>query len=363
MLGLYVHIPFCKNICHYCDFVKRVPKDEEVMTKYIDKLIEEIESYENYFSKIDTIFIGGGTPNYLSISNLERLFKSLVKINPKEYTIEINAELYNDTQGDLFKKYGINRVSIGAQTFDLDLLKYLNRRHTPEDIYRAIGSLNLRGIDNISLDLIYSIPGQTIKSLKNDLNIVKSLPIKHVSAYSLILEKNTYFYWLYDHNKFEEVDEDLSADMFELIMKELSYDGFNHYEISNYAKPGYESIHNKIYWNLDNYIGVGLGAHGLIKPYRYYNDRAYSRYLKKPLSDKVKLEKEDLLSERMIMGLRLMEGINIKSVEKEYNIKLKDKFTKIKELEKLGLLKEENDYLKLTHKGIMLGNQVFEIFV
>lgn len=280
MLGLYIHIPFCKHLCHYCDFVKVIPKNEEVIHRYIDKLIEELKSYQDYYHKIDTIFIGGGTPNYLPDQELKRLLAELKKISPKEFTIEINPENYSENQGIMFKEFGVNRISIGAQTSNEKTLEFLNRKHQNKQVQDAVSSLKNLGINNISLDLIFAIPGQTINDIENDLHFFHNLDIPHLSYYSLILEENTYFHYLYNRQKFEEVDDITARNMYEYIINQMTSWGYKHYEISNFSKDSYESIHNQIYWTFNDYIGIGLGAHGLLNGERFYNETSFNRYLR-----------------------------------------------------------------------------------
>lgn len=363
MLGLYIHIPFCGSICHYCDFIKKVPKDDDTMTKYIDKLIEELFTYQHEFKNIDTIFIGGGTPNYLSDENLERLLSALNPINPKEFTIEINPEYYTEKQGQIFRKYGINRVSIGAQTFDEKTLEFLNRQHRNQDVYNTVNSLKLIGIDNINIDLIFAIPNTDLSHIKKDVEEFIKLDVKHLSYYSLILEENTYFHYLYNRGQFHEVDQETSRQMYEYIIDTLIDNGYEHYEISNFSKPDYNSVHNKIYWHLEDYIGIGLGSHGLYKDFRYYNERAFNKYYVNTLYKKEQLTKEDRLSEELIMRLRLSEGVNIEMINDKYQIDFYKKFPKTKEMIDLKLLTKDGSYLKLTKEGLFLANQIFQIFV
>lgn len=363
MIGLYIHIPFCKSICHYCDFVKIGVQKEEYRIKYLDTLINELNSYQNHFDKIDTIYIGGGTPNTLTDEELIKLFEALKPIKPVEFSIELNPESYTHKQGEIFKKYGVNRVSIGAQTSDLEILKFLNRRHDNNHVINAVKSLKSLGITNINLDLIFAIPGQTLKSINQDIDFFIKLDIPHLSYYNLILEDNTYFHYLYNRDKFHEIDDDKSRKMYENIIDKLTNLGYNHYEISNFSKPNFESLHNLKYWENQDYIGIGLGAHGLISGKRTYNERAFHKYLKNTLYEELILSKEDKITEELIMGLRLTRGINLSEVNLKYQIDLYQKFPKIKEMKDLKLLAEEDGYLKLTKEGIFLGNQVFQIFV
>ncbi len=363
MKGLYIHIPFCEYICHYCDFVKSVPKNNDVIDTYIDALIKEINMYQKHFDSIETIYIGGGTPSMLKPYQMEKLFKVLEMINPIEYTIEVNPESYTEEKGLLFKKYGINRVSLGVQTFNQDLLHYVNRGHKNEDVYRTVHHLKNIDMPYISIDLIFSIPGQTMDDLKFDLEQIKSLDITHVSWYSLILEEKTYFYHQYLKGNFEQMDEDIEAKMYEEIIKQLKHQGFHQYEISNFAKLDHESKHNTIYWSLDPYIGVGMGAHGFIEGYRTYNERAMPKYLDHYQKEKTFQTNAMLLQDDLIFGLRKTLGIDVKKIEDKYDINLFETYPKLEEKMAYGLVTLENGYLKLTKKGTLLGNQVFMVFI
>lgn len=363
MKGLYVHIPFCEYICHYCDFVKRVPKNKEMVDTYLERLRQEIKSYAHHFSSIETIYIGGGTPSMLSIEQLTHLFESLKDIHPVEYTIEVNPESYTKAKGLLFKKYQINRVSLGVQTFNQDLLHYLNRGHTNEQVFSVVSDLKEIGTEEISVDLIYSIPKQSLDDLRYDLEMIKKLDITHVSCYSLILEEKTYFYHQYLKGNFTTVDEDIEATMFKMVIDELKKQGFEHYEISNFAKEGHYSLHNMIYWTLGEYIGCGLGAHGFVDGYRTYNHRALPKYLESPLNDSEKQDKESLLQDELIFGLRKIKGVSIKETEDKYQVNLLETYPQLNEKIELGLVKIEDGYLKLSELGIFLGNQVFMVFI
>ncbi|MDY0074501.1 MAG: radical SAM family heme chaperone HemW [Acholeplasmataceae bacterium] len=363
MKGLYVHIPFCESICHYCDFVKRIPQNQEMIDRYLSSLIEEINTYHNHFKSIETIYVGGGTPSMLSVEQLTRLFDALKDIHPQEYTIEVNPESYTKEKGKLFKDYGLNRISLGVQTFDQKLLEYLNRKHTKEHVFDVIHHLKTLDIPYISIDLIYAIPGQTLKMLKRDLAYIHELDITHVSCYSLILEEKTYFYHQYLKGLFHEMDQDMEATMYDVVIKELKKQGFEHYEISNYAKHGHYSKHNLIYWTLGEYIGVGLGAHGFVDGYRTYNHRKLNDYYQNSLDHKVFQTQELLLQDDLIFGLRKIKGVSIDEIESKYQIKLLEKYPSLIDKMNLGLVEIKEGRLKLTEKGIFLGNQVFMVFI
>ncbi len=363
MKGLYVHIPFCEYICHYCDFVKRVPKNQDMIDTYLIRLRDEIISYEQHYDKVETIYIGGGTPSMLTVDQLTYLFESLLRIKPMEYTIELNPESYTHEKGLLFKKYGVNRVSMGVQSFNDDILKYLNRGHKSEDITWIINDLKSIGIRDISIDLIFAIPGQTLDHIQYDLEQLLKLDIDHVSYYSLILEDKTYFYHQYLKGNFKPMDEDMEANMYEFTMNFLKSHGYEQYEISNYARNNHYSLHNSIYWTLGEYIGVGMGAHGFIDNYRTYNERGMSQYLDHFLKEKTLQTDETKLQDELIFGLRMTKGISISQIESKYNVTLMDKYPQISDKIKLGLVRIEGDYLHLTKEGMMLGNQVFMLFV
>jgi oxygen-independent coproporphyrinogen-3 oxidase len=361
--GLYIHIPFCEYICHYCDFVKRVPKNKEMIDEYLKALVKEIDQYKNHFGSIETIYIGGGTPSMLDSDQLVFLLSHLQDIHPVEFSIEVNPESYTEEKGEIFKKYGINRVSLGVQTFNQDLLHYLNRGHTNDQVFEVVQHLKEIGIKLISVDLIYAIPKQTYEDLSYDLKMIDKLDISHVSCYSLILEEKTYFYHQYMRGNFKQVDEDIEATMYKMVIDELKKQGFEHYEISNFAKHGHYSFHNLIYWTLGEYIGVGLGAHGFINGKRTYNERALPKYLDHFLKEETEQTKEMLIQDELIFGLRKIKGININEIEEKYGIKLFDTYPKLKEKIDLGLVEIKNGYLKLTKQGLFLGNQVFMVFI
>lgn len=363
MRGLYIHIPFCQYICNYCDFVKQVPKNDEMVEKYLDNLIKEIKQYEDRFSTIETIYIGGGTPSMLTPSQMERLFLAISPINASEVTIEVNPDSYSLDKGLMMKKYGINRVSLGVQSFNDEILNYVGRKHSKEMVYYTVNSLKTLGINNISIDLIYAIPNQTIEMLENDLKEVKNLSINHVSCYSLILEEKTYFYHQFLEGKFTPVDNEIEGKMFEIVMDRLKEYGFEHYEISNFAKNQMYSKHNKLYWTLQDYIGVGLGAHGFLDNVRTYNHKSLNKYNDNPRALEVVQTKKDNIQDYLIFGLRLIDGINIDDFNQKFEVDLLELFPEIKTKINESLLKVNNGNLMLTEKGIFFGNQVFEVFV
>lgn len=363
MKGLYIHIPFCNKICNYCDFTKMVSTDD-IKIKYLKRLTEEFEYRINDLNNIDTIFIGGGTPNSISIEFLEELLILINKYvkNPIEATIELNPELLTIDQIKLFKKYGINRISLGVESFNDKLLKLLGRNHNKDMVYEKIKLLKENGFNNINIDLIFGIPTETIDDVKYDLECFKELNINHLSYYSLILEDKTIFsYWL-NNKKIELLDDDLVADMYDYINKFMNDNGFIHYEISNYAKEGFQSKHNLIYWNEDEYVGIGMGASGFINSYRYTNNNTIKTYLESFVESKRKINIDEEKSEFMMLGLRKIAGVSIQEYENRYHSKISDDFN-IDKLIKNNLLIIENEYIKVNPKKLFVANLVFEEFL
>lgn len=363
MRGLYIHIPFCKHICSYCDFPKRIAKNDEQIKIYIGFLLKEIERYKEYLDRVKTIFIGGGTPNMLSDELLEELLSSVQKYvkEPLEFTIECNPELITNNQIELFKKYGVNRVSLGVESFiDEDLVK-LNRHHTKKKALEVIKMLKEKGITNINIDLIFAHPFDSLEKVKTNLEIFSTLDIPHLSYYSMILEDKTVFKYLYDNNKLELVAEDDAAIMYEYIINYLKKNGYHHYETSNFAKNGFESRHNLLYWQEEEYVGVGAGAAGFLNNIRYTNSYHLDKYYEGCKEEEV-LSNEDIKKEYMMLGFRKIDGISISDYLKRFNTNIFDDF-KFDKLMKEELIEIKDDFITLTQKGIMLANEVFMEFI
>ncbi|ERJ13669.1 radical SAM family heme chaperone HemW [Haloplasma contractile] len=370
--SVYIHIPFCQRICNYCDFVKRVSK-RETIDQYIEALRTEIELYKPY-EELDTLYIGGGTPSILTIQQLKQIEMMIddyfILSEGCEFTVECNPEHVTEERVLLFKEMGVNRISLGVQTFNDRHLKLLNRGHTKEDVIRSVALLRQHGFDQINIDLIYAIPGQTLTELQDDLNMIKELNLEHVSAYSLILEEKTVFEKWLKEGKIDLVDNELEAKMFDYVMDALNKDGYHHYEISNFCKEGYESKHNKVYWSNDRYYGFGVGASGYLSTKRYYNVRHVNQYLRalnnnsKPLEQEDELSLEEQISEELILGLRLIRGVNLNDFKNKYNKSVFDCFpSEIKLLSEKGLIHIESDHLSLTKEGLLKGNDVFVEFL
>lgn len=358
MKSAYIHIPFCHSICSYCDFCKLY--DNKVwIKKYLDSLELEIkEKYHN--EELDTIYIGGGTPSCLSIESLKQLFLSLniLKKSPQiEFTFECNIEDINLEKIKILKNNGVNRISIGVQSFIPKNIKLLNRHHTKEEVFEKIKLLKENGFENINIDLIYAITGETIEDLEYDLNCFLELDIAHISTYSLIIEENTKLFI----DGYTEVDEELDLEMYKLINQKLS--NYHHYEISNFAKPKYESKHNLTYWNNDSYYGFGLSAVGYDGMYRYSNTRNLNKYLAGNwLQEKRVVDETEKIENEFILGFRKIDGINIEKFNQKYNIDL-DSLKMVSKLINEGKLIKNGNYIKISDDYIYTSNDILVEFI
>lgn len=355
MKSLYIHVPFCKNICSYCDFCKLIYK-EDLVLNYLDALEKEIkEHYQN--EAVETMYIGGGTPSALSDVTLEKLFeitKQINKSNLKEYTFECNVNDINETLIKKLIQEGINRLSIGVESFNQNKLTFMERTSNFKDVLDKINMIKSLGITNINIDIMYGIPNETLKVLKNDLKQILKLNPTHISTYSLILENHTKI----SNKDISLIDEELEVKMYDYIRKKLASKKFNHYEISNFALNGYESIHNLTYWNNEEYYGFGLGAHGYIEGFRYENTRNIEEYINENfrLEEKLISNQENMENEVML-GLRKTKGINLQNFFDKYEINIQDAFP-IKPLVKNKDLIYENGYIKINPEKIYLMNEI-----
>lgn len=354
-VSIYIHIPFCKSICSYCDFCKLL-YNEKWIDLYLDSLAKEIKSY-NISSKVKTLYIGGGTPSSLSEKCLEKLFTIINKFNfikNYEFTFECNINDINSNLLNILKKGKVNRLSIGIESFDKNNLKLLNRSCDYIDVKNKITLCKKFGFNNINVDLIYAVPNENEKILLNDLNLLTSLDITHISTYSLMIEENTVLYI----NNIKPIKEKLDYKMYKIICKFLKEKGFNHYEISNFAKKGYESKHNLVYWNNEQYYGFGLGASGYISNIRYNNTRNLNEYFNgKYLLNKEIIANEDNLKYGLILGLRKINGINVNNFNEKYHTNLLEN-EKVKKLIKNKELIYENNYLFINKKYIYVQNEI-----
>ena len=353
--AMYVHIPFCKSICSYCDFTK-VFYSFLYEEKYLNVLEAEIKNDNP--NKCNTIYIGGGTPSVLSNEALERLLRFLSLYLDKEYefTIEVNPETIDEDKVKLFKKYGINRVSIGVESFNEDILKILSRKHNFDDVKKCVDLLNKYDISNYSFDFIYGIKGLTLLHLENDFKYIDILKPKHLSFYSLILEDNTCL----KAQKYVEEEEEIVVDEYDYIYKELEKRGYKQYEVSNYSLSGYQSKHNLVYWNAKEYYGFGLGASGYISNVRYINTKNLTKYLNNDNKrEKEILSKNDLKEEYIMLKLRLNEGMDLEEYEEMFDEDLLiSKEKEIKSLLRDNLIKIDGNRLTSTYKGMLLLDRI-----
>ncbi|TDM13095.1 radical SAM family heme chaperone HemW [Macrococcus lamae] len=369
MTSLYIHIPFCNRICTYCDFNKFLIKNQPV-DEYIDCLIKELSGIEE--TVFTTLFIGGGTPTALSVSQLDKLLSYIAGrfTISDEFSMEANPDELTIDKIAVMKHYGVNRLSLGVQTFDNKLLKLLGRTHQQSDIKQAVDAAKDLGIESVSIDLMYHLPTQTLEQVKIDIEKALSLDIDHISCYSLILEPKTQFYNQYRKGMLQLPDETLAAEMYEYIMSRLAQSDFSQYEISNFAKPDHESRHNKVYWQNSEYYGAGAGSHGYINGIRYYNIVPVPHYIKsmQTTGQAVKEEHhvtcEESMEEFMFLGLRMNSGISKVEFEERYGAALDEVFKNVlEELLDRHLIIEENNMISLTSTGRMIGNYVFEKFL
>ena len=366
----YVHIPFCTQICYYCDFSKVFIKNQPVDT-YLEHLIEEYDSYD--IKKLRTLYIGGGTPTALSAPQLafllEKLTDKLDLSYLEELTIEANPGDLDQEKIAVLKDSPVNRVSLGVQTFNDRMLKQIGRSHFEKDIYENIANLKKAGFDNISIDLIYALPKQTMEDVKTNVAKAIALDIPHMSLYSLILENHTVFMNRMRRGKLPLPKEDLEAEMFEYIIAELGKAGFEHYEISNFSKPGFESRHNLMYWDNAEYYGIGAGASGYVNGIRYKNHGPIRHYLQAVEAGNARLQEEVLtlnekMEEEMFLGLRKKSGVSKKRFEEKFGLSFEDQYgAVVSDLTEQGLLVPDRDIVRMTKQGLFLGDTVAEKFI
>ena len=383
-LGIYIHIPFCKQKCYYCDFVSFSNK-KEYIEKYIETLKREIDSYDLSKYNITTIYIGGGTPSRIPSEKIQEILEKIKqKISENqtrwkdiEITIELNPGTVEEEKIKKYKEIGINRLSIGLQSTNNKLLKEIGRIHTFEDFKNTYNLVKKVGFENINVDLMIGLPNQTISDVKESLNEIIKLNPTHVSVYSLIVEENTKMEQLINNKELQLPDEELERQMYWYVKNTLELNGYNHYEISNFAKKGKESKHNLNCWEQKEYIGLGLAAYSYLNGVRYGNTGNIEKYINvQDFFNRSELEEsgirivdevqslEDKRKEYMLLGLRKIDGVSIQ--------KFKEKFVENpiflfrKELEKLvneELIAIDGDCIRLTNKGLDLANIVWEEFV
>lgn len=370
-ISLYVHIPFCKQRCFYCDFPTFAGK-EQYRKEYVNALIKEIEEKcRNYIIK--TIFIGGGTPSHLEADELEKLLKVISKLKFKEdieYSMECNPGTLTKEKLLVMKENGVNRISFGLQSCNDKLLKEIGRIHTFNEFLENYNLARRIGFKNINVDLMYGLPNLTIELWKDTLNQICKLKPEHISAYSLIIEEGTAFYKLYEKDKLNLPTEDEERVMDKLTKEILKENGYHQYEISNYSLNRMECEHNKVYWSLGEYIGVGCASSSYINGIRKVNESSISEYIKKIKSgEDMTIEEhinsiEDEMEEFIFMGLRMLNGIDLLKFKKKFGADIGSIYGKVIEKNiKDGLLILNNNNMFLTTKGIELSNYVMSDFI
>ncbi len=359
--SLYVHIPFCRSICGYCDFCRVVYRREDA-ERYLNAL--ERELHERNISKdLKTVYIGGGTPTCLDEDVLERLLSLLYPYvqHVLEYTVEVNPETLDERKAALLHRYGINRASVGMQSSDPGLLSLMNRHHSFETVKRCVQILRDSGTGNISLDLMYSLPGQTMEMLEKSVADALSLHPGHLSLYALTIEENSVF----GRKGYEHLDEDTEADMYEYLSGRLREAGYEHYEISNFALPGKRSMHNCVYWQYRDFYGIGCGASGKENDLRYDVCRSLKQYTADPLQrDEIPLSLSDRYFEAVMMSLRLREGLDEALFREMFGIPVQEVYgSVIDRLCVTGLLQDDGIRLSCTEKGWPLLNEILIEFL
>ncbi len=358
--SLYIHIPFCRHICPYCDFAKLIRNDvfEE---QYINQLLKDLSSLEGKFFKFKTIYIGGGTPSSLKLSNLERILLIIQKIKFKnaEFTIEANPEDINKDFLELLKKYGVNRISIGVQTFDKNILKSIGRDYSID--FKELVNLVNKYVDNINFDFIYGLPNYNSEVLKKDLGTFFELNVNHASFYSLIVSPGT----IYFNKGIKEIDDDQSREYYDYILKEMRNHGFERYEVSNYSKPGFECEHNLNYWKNGQYVAVGLGSSGYEGNIRYINTKNFSEYISGINNKEIeRITSKSLKEYYFITNLRLKDGFKLSEYKKIFNEDFLDSYREsVNELVKNKLVEVNGNRFYCTDEGIALLDLVLEKFI
>ncbi|MBU1427543.1 radical SAM family heme chaperone HemW [bacterium] len=375
-LGLYLHFPFCISKCPYCDFNSYQLKEDNQISSYISALYKEITAYSQKLNKsnIKTIYLGGGTPTILSgvqIYNILEFCKDKFTIEKKaEITIEANPGTLDGEKLKLLIESGINRLSLGAQSFNNIFLKKLGRIHNTQDIIDSYNLAREIGFSNINIDIMFALPDQTTEDLQATLKKAVSLKPDHLSLYNLTIKPGTEYYENYKRNTLKLPSEDEEFDMYNWAINFLKENNFEHYEIANFARPHKRSLHNLIYWQNKPYLGIGAGAYSFIRGYRYMNFKDPEKYIKEVMNDKLPIDHGEKLSlrkrmiETIILGLRTKDGVSYKKYKTRFGINLNDIFSKqIDKLVNLGLLKKVDCKIKLTKRGIFLANTVFREFV
>lgn len=357
MAGIYIHIPFCKSRCIYCGFYSTTSND--LRQQYVDCICREWQLRQYYINEhVRTIYIGGGTPSQLSGKQLRQIFDCVGSAD--EVTIECNPDDVTAEYAGMLSQLPVNRVSMGAQSFSDARLRFIRRRHTAQQIEAAVANLRIAGFGNISIDLMYGFPGETLDEWLCDIDKALALEVEHISAYALMYEEGTELYRQLEKGIVSEVDEELSLLMYETLMSRLTAAGYEHYEISNFAKPGCRSVHNSNYWNQTPYIGLGAAAHSYDRESRQWNVADIGRYMHGVERGKLEFEKETLdehtkYNDLIMTSLRTCEGLRLRDldeVHRRYCLQGAQRFIDD------GLMTIKKDSLRLTQKGIFVSDMM-----
>lgn len=369
--GVYLHIPFCKSRCSYCDFATDVYRNNEVVERYVNAICDEIPGSSGQRVIADTIYFGGGTPSLLLPKQVERILE-VVYSNfdieaDAEITMEMNPATVTAETLAAFRSLGINRASFGVQTFNDRDLKLLARGHDAEDARNTFKLLGGAGFENISFDLIAGLPGQSLDDWRRNLDEAVEMQPEHLSLYLLEIHEGTPLAEQLRSGRRPMPDEDIAAEMYEIMVERLSIAGYDQYEISNFAKPGFESRHNTKYWRLEPVYGFGVSAHSFDGFQRYSNERdtaAYVKRIEEFSTAEVARERVDAASEFLFLGLRLADGIQLSRYRRRFGVDVVEKYAdEIVRLREVGLVDVRDDRLLLTQKGMLFSNEVFEVFV
>ncbi len=374
-VSAYIHIPFCEHICYYCDFIK-VFLEGQPVDEYVEMLLKEMAIMMECrpVNELETLYVGGGTPTSLAAKQLDRLLSGAREILPfnegKEFTVEANPGDLTREKLQVMKNYGVNRLSMGVQTFDNRLLKKIGRKHTAEDVYETMRFLEAENFSNVSIDLIYALPGQTLEGYLDTLERALALDLPHYSLYSLILENKTMFMNWVRQGRLQLPDQETETRMFEETIAAMEKHQRRQYEISNFGLAGHESQHNLMYWNNDHYFGFGAGASGYLDHTRYRNKGPIQHYLRPlregelPVLEREELSRKNQIEEEMFLGLRKKVGIEKQHFLQRYGQSIESLYQSVlDELVAEELLVNEEDRVYLTQKGTFLGNNVFERFL
>ena len=368
-LGIYMHIPFCRSKCNYCDFLTMAPNNRQKIDEYTEYLLREINIFANDFidREVDTIYFGGGTPSLLTSDQiykiLDCIYKKFKVSSKAEITIEINPETIDNKWIKNLKKAGVNRASVGFQNSNQEILVLIGRKSTLKMFLDTIDFLQKESINNISADIILSLPNTNVETTLRDAKLLADLNIPHISAYSLILEEKTLLYRQVKEGKIKLLDDELDREIYHKFCEYLKSRGYHRYEVSSFSKAGYESKHNSRYWNLSEYLGLGLGASGFINNMRTKNPVKLSDYYKRIDNNKIpydieyELSKEDMMSEYSFLALRTAKGIDKKFFKEKFNVDF-DKIFNLTVHEENGLIINDKDFVRLTEKGFDLSNLV-----